>query len=226
MTKTRTIISALALSFALTSVAACKSEIDDKPEAKVKDPAPKADKDDKAEGGEAQPDGDAAAAQALTLDAGKSKVEFIGAKVTGDHKGNFETIEGTANIEGGKLTAMTVIIDVNSMTTDNEKLTGHLKSPDFFDAPNHPKAKFELVRVTEKAADGATHEIVGNLEMRGVTKEITVPATVAMEGGGLQGKAEFKINRKDWEINFAGKPDDLIKDDVALILDLNFVAKA
>ena len=35
-------------------------------------------------------------------------------------------------------------------------------------------------------------------------------------------KADFKINRHDWGISYAGKPDDLIKDEVAINLDLKF----
>jgi polyisoprenoid-binding protein YceI len=58
--------------------------------------------------------------------------------------------------------------------------------------------------------------------MKGQAKKVTFPATLEVSDAGVHGKAEFSINRKDWGIDYPGKPDDLIKDDVALILDLNF----
>ena len=57
--------------------------------------------------------------------------------------------------------------------------------------------------------------------MRGVEKEITFDATFDnTEPYGL--KAEFKINRKLWGIEYAGKADNLIKDDVAILANLKF----
>jgi polyisoprenoid-binding protein YceI len=109
------------------------------------------------------------------------------------------------------------------MTSDAADLTGHLKSADFFNTAEHAQAKFDSLSITEKSGEnGATHEIAGNLEMKGQAKKVTFPATLEVSDAGVHGKAEFSINRKDWGIDYPGKPDDLIKDDVALILDLNF----
>lgn len=211
---TRTLVSALTLTLALTSVAACKSEVDDKPKAKTEAAEKAPEKTD---------DKDAAAAKTYALTTEGSSIGFIGAKMTGDHKGGFDKYEGSATVEGGKLTAISVTIDMDSMTSDAEDLTGHLKSPDFFDVANNPKASFTSLSITEKPGDnGATHEVAGNLEMKGKANKVTFPATIEVSDAGVHGKAEFSINRKDWGIEYAGKPDDLIKDDVALILDLNF----
>lgn len=57
--------------------------------------------------------------------------------------------------------------------------------------------------------------------MRGVEKEISFDATMT-EQAPYELKAEFKINRKLWGIEYAGKADDLIKDDVAIIANLQF----
>lgn len=207
----RTIFSALAVSLALTSVAACKSEIDEKPKAKVEDAEKPADKPVEAE------------AKTLALVTEGSSVGFIGAKMTGDHKGSFDKFEGKAQLEGGKLTSLEVTIEIASMTTDAADLTGHMQGPDFFDAAQFPQAKFTSLSITEKPGEGgATHEIAGNLELKGQAKKVTFPATIEVSDAGAHGKAEFSIDRKLWGIVYAGKPDDLIKDDVALILDLNF----
>ncbi len=211
-----TFVSTLALSLALTSVFACKSEVDEKPKAKVE----AAEKKPEEKTDATKPAGEA---KTYALATEGSSVGFIGAKVTGDHKGNFEKFSGSATVEGGKLTALSVVIEMDSMTSDSPDLTGHLKNTDFFDVPTHPQAKFDLLTATEKSGDaGATHEVAGNLEMKGKANKVTFPATLELSDTGVHGKAEFSINRKDWGIDYPGKPDDLIKDDVALILDLNF----
>ena len=221
-----TIVSTLALSLALTSVFACKSEVDSKPKAKVEEAEKKpddkagADKAGDTAGPEVKP---AVEAKTFALTTEGSSIGFIGAKVTGDHKGNFEKFSGNTTVEGGKLTGLSIVIEMGSMTTDSPDLTGHLLNADFFDATANPNAKFDLLSATEKAGEGgATHELAGNLEIKGKANKVTFPATLEVSDAGVHGKAEFSINRKDWGIDYPGKPDDLIKDDVALILDLNF----
>jgi polyisoprenoid-binding protein YceI len=216
-TRNRPILSTLVLSLALVSVTACKSEVDDKPKAKVEDAEKPADKPvDKADKATAE-------SKTLALVTEGSSIGFIGAKVTGDHKGGFDKFSGTATVENGKVASMSIVIEMDSMTSDAADLTGHLKSPDFFNTAEHTQAKFDSLSITERdPGDVATHDISGNLEIKGQAKKVTFPATLEVSDAGVHGKAEFSINRQDWGITYAGKPDDLIKDDVALILELNF----
>jgi polyisoprenoid-binding protein YceI len=156
-----------------------------------------------------------------------SKIRFHGAKVTGSHKGGFHKFSGKAVLgdDGKSVKQVEVEIDMSSVWTDdpdkpNEKLTGHLKTDDFFDVPNNPTSKFISTEI--KAADGANkYNVTGNLTMRGVTKSITFPATITVNDGKVTTKAEFKINRHEWKISYKGMEDDLIKDDVGLTLDIN-----
>ena len=62
--------------------------------------------------------------------------------------------------------------------------------------------------------------LTGDLELHGVTKSITFPADVQVAEDAVTVKAEFAINRKDFNINFPGKPNDLIRDNVVLKLDI------
>jgi polyisoprenoid-binding protein YceI len=211
---TRTIVSALTLAFALASVSACKSEIDDKPKAKVEEAGKPQDKP----ATEAQ-----AEVQTLALATEGSSIGFIGAKITGDHKGSFSGFKGSATLEGDKLASLEVTVDVGSLSSDSDQLTGHLLSVDFFEHEQYPEAKFTSLSITEKSGEGgATHEVVGNLELKGQAKKITFPATINLKDGSVHSKAAFSIDRKLWGITYAGKPDDLIKDDVALELELSF----
>jgi polyisoprenoid-binding protein YceI len=157
-----------------------------------------------------------------------SKLEWVGSKVTGHHDGGFKSF--TANvqlpddgtIEGG---SVEVEIDSASIFSDDERLTKHLKSGDFFEVEKFPKASFKSTKIDKGGADGASHTMHGNLTLHGETKGITFPASIAKDGDAITVKSEFVINRKDFGIVYKGKPDDLIKDDVVIKLDLRLTKK-
>lgn len=152
-----------------------------------------------------------------------SKIEFVGAKVTGKHNGSFGTFSGTINVVDGnpERSSVTADIEIASISTEIEKLTGHLKSPDFFDAAKFPKARFTSTAIKAGGANGATHTVTGNLDLHGVSKSITFPATISISGDNVTVNADFAINRKDFGLVYPGMPDDLIKDDVLIKLSIN-----
>jgi polyisoprenoid-binding protein YceI len=213
----------LSLALAASLAGACSSEIDGKPKAQVEDVKKvEAKAETKTE---AKTDAAAAAARTLKLDKASSSIGFVGAKLTGDHKGGFEDFEGEAKLAGDKIESLRVTVKTPSVTSDAADLTGHLKSPDFFDVEKFPTAVFSADEFVPKAGDnGVTHEIGGELELHGEKKAIRFPAKVTVDAQGAQGQAEFTINRKDFKIEYPGKPDDLIKDEVLLKLDLKFKA--
>jgi len=117
-----------------------------------------------------------------------------------------------------------VVIDVNSLWSDAEKLTGHLKSADFFDAEKYPESTFEATSLTKKS--DTSYEVSGNFTLHGVTKNITFPATVTQSGDVTKIASKFDINRKDFGIVYAGKTDDLIRDEVVIELALEVAPSA
>jgi len=151
-----------------------------------------------------------------------SKVEFVGAKVTRKHDGSFQTFTGSVNLIGNdpEKSSVTATVDVASLKSDEEKLTGHLKAPDLLDVAKFPQATFTSSSIKAGADKGATHTVTGNLQLHGVTKSISFPATIKVSGDTVDVDAEFAINRKDFGIVYPGMPDDLIKDDVLLKLQL------
>jgi polyisoprenoid-binding protein YceI len=157
-----------------------------------------------------------------TFDQTSSKVEFVGAKVTGKHNGGFNTFTGTVQLVNNDPTKSQVVaeIDTSSLYADQEKLTGHLKSADFFDVTKYPKARFTSTSITAGGANGASHTVTGNLELHGVTKSISFPATIKAADGSVDVDAEFAIKRKDFGLVYPGMPDDLIKDDVLIKLQV------
>jgi polyisoprenoid-binding protein YceI len=151
-----------------------------------------------------------------------SAIEFVGAKVTGKHDGKFERFEGAVDLVEGdpSKSRVSVEIEAASIVADAEKLTHHLKSADFFDVERFPTAKFVSTAVEKGGAGDATHTVTGNLTLHGVTKAITFPAEIALKSDRVEVGAEFAINRKDFGIVYPGMPDDLIKDEVLIKLDV------
>ena len=148
-----------------------------------------------------------------------SKIEFIGAKVTGHHNGSFKKISGTIDYAGQiEKSRVSITIDSSSLETDTPDLTKHLKTADFFDVAKYPEAKFESTEIKPGGEKGASHTVTGNLTLHGVTKSVTFPATITVNPGVITVESSFAINRKDFGINYAGQADNLIRDDVALTL--------
>ena len=151
-----------------------------------------------------------------------SKIEFIGSKVTGSHNGSFQKFSGDINYTGDPTTSrVNITMDVNSITTDDPKLTEHLKTADFFDVAKFPQAKFESTAIKAGGDKGASHTITGNLTLHGVTKSVSFPATISATADAITVNSDFSINRKDFGINYAGAADNLIRDDVVLKLTIH-----
>lgn len=204
LAKTLTIVLPLLL------IAACANPASDKPRAVTNEAAPVA----------AAP----AAGEKYLITPENSKIEFVGSKVTGSHNGSFGKFSGTIDYAGQpEKSRVSIKIDPDSLTADDPKLTAHLKTPDFFDVAKYPQATFESTEIKLGGDNGATHTITGNLNLHGVTKSITFPATIAVTPEAITVDSTFSINRKDFGINYAGASDNLIRDDVVLKLSVRGV---
>jgi len=161
--------------------------------------------------------------EALTISAENSKVEFTGSKVTGKHDGGFKQFSGAIDLVNNKVEESSVYVDIDatSVFTDADKLTEHLKSGDFFEVEKFPKASFRSTKIEADTAKGAGNYLVtGDLTLHGVTKSVSFPAEIKISAEDVSVSSEFAINRKDFGIVYAGKADDLIRDDVVIRLDL------
>ena len=166
--------------------------------------------------------------EALAINPETSKVEFTGSKVTGKHDGGFKQFTGTIDLVNNKPadSGVNVEIDAASVFTDDEKLSGHLKSKDFFDVEAFPKASFHSTKIDPDPAKGAdAYTVTGDFTLHGVTKSISFPATIKVSDASVDVDSEFSVNRKDFGIVYAGKADDLIRDDVVIRLNLKTARK-
>ena len=88
--------------------------------------------------------------------------------------GKFTSFNGTLTTEGDDISTgkLEVTIEVPSINTANQKRDDHLRSPDFFDAANHPKMTFVSKQfITER---DQVNQIEGDLGIRGVTREVVL----------------------------------------------------
>ena len=177
----------------------------------------------KATVGNAAPENGAAKpanAETLPITTENSKIDFVASKVTRSHNGSFQKFSGSIDLVNNAPEASRVNIDIeaNSVMTDEPDLTKHLQTPDFFDVAKFPKANFTSTKIE---AAGANYNITGNFDLHGVKKAITFPATIQVAPDKVTVSAEFSINRKDWNLTYPGKADDLIRDGVVIKLSVN-----
>ena len=150
-----------------------------------------------------------------------SKIEFVGSQVTGHHDGAFHDFSGQIDYAGApENSRVSVTIKTDSLTADAPDLTKHLKTADFFDVAKYPEATFVSTSIKPGGDKGASHTVTGNLTMHGVTKSITFPATISVTPDVATVDSSFSINRKDFNINYAGPADNLIHNDVLLTLSI------
>lgn len=151
-------------------------------------------------------------AVSYTIDSAASTVNWFASKVTGKHDGTLAIKSGDIQTENGTVSAGKIVFDMTQIVvtdvTDaemNGKLTGHLKSDDFFSVETHPEATFEIVSVEPiaEAAEGTpNYSVKGNLTIKGITKAITFPATINVTEGTLNAAAEVEIDRTEWDIRY------------------------
>ncbi|MEQ1566667.1 MAG: YceI family protein [Myxococcota bacterium] len=189
-----------------------------KPKAEVVavDPAPVAAPAAAPQGGLPVP---AVAGTPLKLDRAKSRVDAVGAKITATHPIVFHTFDGVVGVEGDVVKGVAFAVEVASLEADKPKLTTHLKDADFLDAPTYPHATFASTEITA-GGEGGTHTVTGDLTIHGKTLRVTFPATIAVGAAEVSAKTEFTIDRQDFGVTYPGRPDDLVKDNVVLKIDL------
>ncbi|MDN7243335.1 YceI family protein [Planococcus sp. N028] len=164
-----------------------------------------------------------------TVDAAHSEVGFsVKHMMISKVKGSFGAFEATveANEEDLQGAMIDFKIDVASINTNNTDRDGHLLSPDFFDAEQHPYITFKASDIVKK---GDEYELTGDLTMKGITR----PATFEVEYGGkgtnpwgvevVAFSAEGKINRKDFGLTWNQALETggvLVGEDIKISLEL------
>ena len=160
------------------------------------------------------------------IDNQKSKITWVGKKVTGQHIGTINLSEGSFKVKGNKIASGSFIIDMASLKDGeaNQKLEGHLKSDDFFSTDKNPTATFVTSKIESKGGD--QYVVKGNLTIKGITNEIEFPATIQVTDGQITAKAKILVDRTKFDIKFRSGNffenlgDKAIEDNFELNVDL------
>lgn len=166
--------------------------------------------------------------EVYTVDVANSSIGWSAKKVGGGHTGTVKITEGSLVYNGKSLQKGVFLMDMSSITSDNARVTTHLKSPDFFSAEKNPSSKFEITKVT--AAGKERVNITGNLTIKGITHPLTFPATVKQGKGVVVAVASgIRVDRTKYDIKFRSKTffgdigDKAIDDEFEL--NINLTAK-
>ena len=147
-------------------------------------------------------------------------------------RGHFNDISGTvvvdeANLAGAKIE---VTIAAASIDTRVEQRDAHLRSPDFFDAERFSTITFRSTRLERGGA--ADFRLIGELTIRGVTREVALDVTDEGRGtdpwGGTRAAFSLrgKINRADFGLTWNQALEAggvLVSDEVKIEAEVQFV---
>lgn len=164
------------------------------------------------------------------LDPAHSEVTFrVRHMMISNVRGEFTKFDASIDGEDFANSTISVNIDVSSLTTNNTDRDAHLKSPDFFEVEKNPEITF--VSTSMKKVDENEFKLVGNLTIKGTTKEVTLNT----EFGGYMkdpygnDKAGFsvegKISRKDFGLNWNAVLEAggvMVGDEVRIAADVQF----
>ncbi|MCX2741243.1 YceI family protein [Pontibacter anaerobius] len=190
----------------------------------------------------------AAPTDTFAVDTARSEITWIGAKMTGRHNGVIDIQQGEFYMTNGLVTGGNIEMNMATIRSadktidekSNQKLTTHLRSPDFFDSERYPGASFELTGIapydsttgqssnitpkdSELRVKNPSHRITGNLTIRSQTKSVSFPARVTLADTLLRAKANFNIDRTKWGLVYRSDNslgDKTIRAEVNIGLDI------
>ena len=126
-------------------------------------------------------------------------------------EGRFKDFNGVIRFDEADITKSTVefTAKVESIDTGVGQRDQHLRTADFFDVAKFPEMSFKSTKVERKGKD--SYVLTGDFTLKGVTKQVAIPFTIAGAIKDARGNLRFgieaqtKINRQDYGITY-GKP--------------------
>jgi polyisoprenoid-binding protein YceI len=138
----------------------------------------------------------------LNADTEKTKLLWLGEKVTGEHNGTINLKSGWLNWQDNKIVSGEFVIDMTSIkdADASERLEGHLKSDDFFGVEKFPTAKLVLTGST--AFDKGTGIVKGTLTIKDSTNPIEFKSTMQKKDDGVWFFANIVVDRTKYNVRY------------------------
>jgi polyisoprenoid-binding protein YceI len=147
------------------------------------------------------------AAERYIISPQKSQLQFKAYSLLAKPTGTFHSFSGDIIADAQQLRASSVhfVIDARSIDTANAKRDRHLRSEDFLFVEKYPTISFRSTAITQ---EGAGYLVQGNLELRGVTKPLTIPLTVEQHQDDIVVHGRITLNRRVFgmQYNFVLNP--------------------
>jgi Uncharacterized conserved protein len=171
-----------------------------------------------------------------TLDTAHANVEFsIKHMMITTIRGQFQELEVDVKFDEQAPERSSVVarIKTASITTNQERRDGHLRSPDFLDTEKYPEMLFRSTAIA-KVSD-RDYRISGDLTIKDQTHPVVLDAQLlgtvtGMQGGLLTGiSADTKISRKDWDLSWNVALESggwLLGDEITIHIEFELVAPA
>lgn len=173
----------------------------------------------------------AAPAGTWQLDKVHSSVAFQVPYLAGAFNGSFREFEGTLDVSDDGA-ALSGAAKVASVDVKDDNLSAHLQSPDFFDAESYPELSFASDRI---ALDGESAEVLGEITIKGVTRELTATGAAHGPVTNLQGNDSLRlqlattIDRTEFGVSWNAElpgGGQALRNDVTILAELYFVKEA
>ena len=168
-----------------------------------------------------------------TIDAAHTEAAFaVKHLMISTVRGRFSDVQGQVTLDPADVSTGSVGLTINVTSVDTREATrdAHLRSADFFDVEKFPVMAFQSRRV--QAVKGNTFQLVGDLTIKDVTREVTLD----VESQGLQAdpwggeragfSARTTINRKDFGLGWNVALETggiLVGEDVKITIDVELV---
>jgi len=171
---------------------------------------------------------------AWTIDTSHSSIEFVVRHMMiSTARGSFKSFTGNVVLDENALhlAEFDITIDASSISTNDDRRDGHLKSPDFFDVATYPNITFKSTKI--ELADGKqSGKVTGDLTIRDVTKPVTFEVEMVGINKNPYGKtiagfnAHTAINRKDFGLNWNVALEAggwLVSDDIRISVEVELI---
>ncbi|PQB03519.1 YceI family protein [Aureitalea marina] len=115
-------------------------------------------------------------------------------------EGSLQLLSGRLSLKDGVIDTLNIVIDMRSLQQENQQLRDHLRDADFFDVERFPVATFILTEPLKQATGEV--ELVGNLTIKGNTKEERIKANISESSQGLSLQFEHQMDRTEYGVTF------------------------
>jgi polyisoprenoid-binding protein YceI len=144
-----------------------------------------------------------------TFDKAHTRLEFVARHMLSKVRGRFTEFDGTVTIaERPEDSHVEVEMQAASITTDTGMRDDHLRSDDFLEVDEYPTMSFRSKEL--RPVGGTRFQLVGDLTIKGITREVVVDAEFNGWGPGMTPdrpplaafSAKTEINREDWDMTW------------------------